>query len=71
MSAEQPSMNPQATVEDVFERARRLIESAPESNYRIEYDREWGFPIVVDFDNPDWEDEQWRLVADGFKPRHR
>jgi hypothetical protein len=56
-----------ATMEDVFARAARLIQKAPEGTFRVEYDSTYGFPILIDFDDPKWEDEQWRLVIDGFK----
>jgi hypothetical protein len=57
-----------ATIEEVFENAKRVILTVPEGAYRIEYDKQFGFPMVIDVDRPDWEDEQWRLVVDGFKP---
>jgi hypothetical protein len=57
-----------ATVEDLFSRIERLIATAPDGSYRVEYDPKFGFPALVDFDDPGWEDEQWRLVTDGFKP---
>lgn len=57
-----------ATVADVFARVERLIASAPEGTYEVQYDATHGFPVRVAFDDPAWEDEQWRLIADGFKP---
>ena len=57
-----------ATIEEVFENAKRVILTVPEGAYRIEYDKQFGFPAVIDVDRPDWEDEQWRLIVDGFKP---
>jgi Family of unknown function (DUF6174) len=57
-----------ATVEDVFARVERLVSTAATGTYRVEYDPKFGFPVLVEFDDPAWEDEQWRLVSDGFKP---
>jgi hypothetical protein len=56
-----------ATVEDVFARVERLLTTAPEGTYRVAYDPTLGFPVLVEFDDPAWDDEQWRLVSDGFK----
>lgn len=57
-----------ATVEEVFARVERLVAEAPQGTYRVEYEPTYGFPVVVEFDDPAWEDEQWRLVVDGFTP---
>jgi hypothetical protein len=60
--------NLRATVEDVFSMVESLLATAPEGAYRVEYDPTYGFPALVDFDDPTMDDEQWRLVADGFRP---
>jgi hypothetical protein len=59
-----------ATVEDVFTRVEQLVTSGAEgAPYKIRYDRVYGFPSLVDVDNPPrMADAQWRLVVDGFKP---
>jgi len=56
-----------ATINEVFARVERLIETAAEGSFRVLYDASYGFPTLVEFDDPDMEDEQSRLVADGFK----
>lgn len=63
-----PDVQTRATISEVFARVERLIETAPEGSFRVLYDASYGFPTLVEFDDPDWEDEQSRLVADGFKP---
>jgi hypothetical protein len=60
-----------ATIEDVFARAALLIQNAPQGTFKVEYDPTYGFPVLIDFDDPEWEDEQWRLVVDGFKVESR
>jgi hypothetical protein len=59
-----------ATVEDVFTQVEQLITSGAQgAPYKIRYDRVYGFPTLVDVDNPPrMADAQWRLVVDGFKP---
>jgi hypothetical protein len=57
-----------ATINELFARVDRLIETSPEGSFRILYDASYGFPTLVEFDDPDSDDEQSRLVADGFKP---
>ena len=57
-----------ATVEDVFLRADRLVDTAPDGTYQIKYDPKYGFPTDINFDDPARDDEQWHLVTDGFKP---
>jgi hypothetical protein len=56
-----------ATIEDVFARAALLLQGAPAGTFKIEYDPTYGFPVLIDFDDPQSEDEQWRLTLDGFK----
>ena len=56
-----------ATIEDVFARAARLIQNAPEGTFTVEYDATYGFPVLIEFDDPKLEDEQWRIIIDGFK----
>ena len=63
----QVDVQTKATIEDVFARAALAIEMAPEGALRVAYDSTYGFPVLIDFDDPAWEDEQWRLVADGFR----
>jgi hypothetical protein len=56
-----------ATVEEVFARAERVLDS-PDLVYTIRYDPKYGFPTLIDVDNPKMSDAQWRLVVDGFRP---
>ena len=57
-----------ATVEDAFARVERLIASAPEGSFEVKYDAVYGYPTDIAFDDPKLDDEQWHMVADGFKP---
>jgi len=57
-----------ATVEDVFLRVDRLVDTAPDGTYQVKYDPTYGFPVDINFDDPARDDEQWHLVTDGFKP---
>jgi hypothetical protein len=58
-----------ATVEEVFARAEKIVTSA-DRPHKIRYDPEYGFPTLIDVDNPPgWADAQWRLVVDGFRPK--
>jgi len=36
---------------------------------QVEYDDVYGFPTVIDYDRPDWEDEQFRIEVSAFKPK--
>ena len=69
-----------ATVEDIFARAEKVINSAmlPSSfgpqhqPHKIRYDPKYGFPTLINVDNPPRiADAQWRLVVDGFRPANR
>jgi hypothetical protein len=56
-----------ATVEEVFARAEKIV-SLADRPHKIRYDPEYGFPTLIDVDNPpDMADAQWRLVVDGFR----
>jgi hypothetical protein len=58
-----------ATVEEIFARAERII-SLADRPHKIRYDSEYGFPTLIDVDNPPgWADAQWRLVVYAFRPR--
>lgn len=59
-----------ATVEEVFARAERVLK-VPDVVYKITYDPKYGFPTLIDVDNPKMTDAQWRLVVDRFRPRPR
>jgi hypothetical protein len=51
----------------VFARAENLIKSASNQPYKIRYDPVYGFPNLLDVENPPgMADAQWRLVVDGF-----
>jgi hypothetical protein len=54
-----------ATVEELFARAERVV-SSPDLPHKIRYDPEYGFPTLIDVDNPNVTDSQSRLVVDGF-----
>ena len=56
-----------ATVEEVFARAERVV-NLPDLVREIRYDPQFGFPTLIDVDNPKMTDAQWRLVVDGFRP---
>jgi hypothetical protein len=66
-----------ATVEDVFARAEKVINSpmflpssiGPQRQpHKIRYDSEYGFPSLIDVENPPRiADAQWRLVVDEFR----
>jgi hypothetical protein len=57
-----------ATVEEVFARAEKIVTLA-DRPHKIRYDPKYGFPMLIDVDNPPgWADAQWRLVVDGFRP---
>ncbi|MFN2476961.1 MAG: DUF6174 domain-containing protein [Chthoniobacterales bacterium] len=59
-----------ATVEDVFRRADGVINARSKAPYTIRYDPTYGFPTMIDVQNPPgMADAQWRLVVDGFTPR--
>jgi hypothetical protein len=68
-----------STIEDVFVRAEKLINSSdgpdaaiPKAPHKIHYDPEYGFPTLIDVDNPPHiADAQWRLVVDKFRPVKR
>lgn len=61
-----------ATVDEVFSRAEHLITSVSDRPYKIRYNSVYGFPVLIDVDNPPgWADGQWRLVVDGFRPTKR
>lgn len=56
------------TVNEVFDRLERTIRQMTANTFLdVEYDSEYGFPTLIDFDRPDWEDEQWRLVVSNFQ----
>jgi Family of unknown function (DUF6174) len=56
-----------ATIEEVFARAEHVLK-APDLVYKITYDPKYGFPTLIDVDNPNMTDAQWRLVVDRFRP---
>lgn len=58
-----------ATVEELFADVEKLIENAPIGTYRVIYDREYGFPSIIEFDDPAWADEQFRTSVVDFKAR--
>jgi hypothetical protein len=39
------------------------------TNLRVVYDSEYGFPSRIDFDRPDIEDEQYSLIVSNFRLR--
>lgn len=58
------------TVDDVFDRLEQTVrEMIGNTTLVVEYHSEFGFPILIDFDRPDWEDEQSRLVLSDFRAR--
>jgi hypothetical protein len=58
------------TLDEVFDRLERTIRHMTANTIlTVEYDSEYGFPTLIDFDRPDWEDEQRRLVVSDFRPR--
>ncbi len=60
-----------ATVEEIFLRAEKVI-NAPDQPHKIRYDPEYGFPTLINVDNPPRiADAQWRLVVDEFRPANR
>ncbi len=57
-----------ATIDEVFARAEKVISSSGHAPHTIHYDPEYGFPTLIDVDNPpNMEDAQWRLVVDRFR----
>jgi hypothetical protein len=55
-----------ATIEAVFAKAESVIKS--DEPHKIAYDPRYGFPVLIDVDNPPRiEDAQWRLIVDGFR----
>lgn len=56
-----------ATVEELFAEVEELIENAPINSYRVIYDREYGFPSIIEYDDPAWLDEQFRTRVVDFK----
>jgi hypothetical protein len=57
------------TVEQLFELLeRRIAGLGPGTHLTIAYDATWGFPTLIDFDQPDQEDEQSRLVVSDLVP---
>lgn len=54
------------TIEQVFQRARVIANKANANSYKITYDDKYGFPTIIDYDDPDMEDEQSRLVVSEF-----
>ncbi len=59
-----------ATVDDVFRRAENVITARSKAPHKIRYNSTYGFPSVIDVENPPGGfDAQWRLVVDAFIPR--
>jgi|GEM_PF-2204066 len=58
------------TVDDIFdlleERIRQLVGN---EHLVIRYNEQYGFPEFIDYDRPDWADEEHRLQVVGFKLR--
>jgi hypothetical protein len=55
------------TVDQLFDDAERVISSSDSQAWlRVEYDATYGFPTVIAFDRPDWEDEQSRVEVTDF-----
>lgn len=55
------------TVDDFFSYAETTIRRSTSNAYlKIEYDKEFGFPILIDYDRPDWADDQSKLVIFDF-----
>jgi len=59
------------TIEDVFVRAEKAI-NLTDQRHKIQYDPEYGFPKLIDVDNPHrMADAQWKVVVDDFHPNKR
>ena len=58
------------TIDELFKDLEQTITLATENaKLQIEYDDEYGFPRLIEFDRPDWEDEEFRKVVSDFSPR--
>ena len=58
------------TIDELFEDLEQTISLATENaELQIEYDDEYGFPTLIDFDRPDMDDEEFRKVVSDFAPR--
>lgn len=56
------------TVDEIFDRLERTIQQMTGNTMlQVEYHPEYGFATLIDFDRPDWEDEQSRLVVSNFR----
>lgn len=56
------------TVDEIFDRLEWTIRHMTANTILdVEYDPKYGFPALVDFDRPDWDDEQSRLVVSNFQ----
>jgi hypothetical protein len=58
------------TVEDVFSNAEKIVSGSPPGTYRVEYDSQFGYPTLIDYQNPDagTTHADWRLKADQLQP---
>jgi hypothetical protein len=58
------------TIEEMFEGLQTTItRMTSNTNLRVVYDSEYGFPSRIDFDRPDIEDEQYSLIVSDFRLR--
>jgi Family of unknown function (DUF6174) len=56
------------TVNKIFEQLEQTIRlMTANTKLDVEYDPKYGFPTLIDFDRPDWEDEQSRLIVTDFQ----
>lgn len=58
------------SVSELFERTeRQVINAAENAILDIEYHPDYGFPVLIDYDRPDLDDEESRVTVYGFKPK--
>ena len=58
------------TIDEIFDDLeQRILRLTGNAMLRIEYDEKFGFPTLIDFDRPDWADEEFRKVVSDFSPR--
>ena len=61
-----------STIDELFDDLEHTIRYATENtDLKVDYDGEYGFPTLISYDRPDWEDEQSRLVVSDFKPARK
>jgi hypothetical protein len=57
------------TIDEIFANLRRVVSNrAPGTTLIVNYDSTYGFPVLIDYNNPEFEHGDSKLTLSGFSP---